>query len=296
MGENGVGKAVNQSSEKRGAVRRAFRRLAGQSRFGKREEGLRAFCATRDAAWSGRTMRKLSLLCGSPRRVLSIVVSLLLLFALSEAASDTSSVTFNGSVLMADGVVDPGTVKVYLTQRAEGGEVATRSAYLKVPPGFNKSFRKSSSSNLSGGPGQRQKPRQQGEFKFQFEDVPPGTHTLDVVAIGLAFPQYRVEVSEKGSDRIVVSMNTDPNKVLRNPVRVKALGMVSYFEKQSSFLSLKTLTKNPMYLIIGATALAAVILPRILDKDALEEMQQEMRKLEEAKNNKKEGAKQRITK
>ena len=280
-------------------------------------------------------MRKLSLLCGSPWRVLSIVVSLLLLFALSEAASDTSSVTFNGSVLMADGVVDPGTVKVYLTQRAEGGEVATRSAYLKVPPGFYKSFRKSSSSNLSGGPGQRQKPRQQGEFKFQFEDVPPGTHTLDVVAIGLAFPQYRVEVSEKGSDRIVVSMNTDPNKVgpppslpppnqrprekltrpfhththtrtrarhffalqvLRNPVRVKALGMVSYFEKQSSFLSLKTLTKNPMYLIIGATALAAVILPRILDKDALEEMQQEMRKLEEAKNNKKEGAKQRITK
>merc|ERR1711907_51435 len=296
MGENGVGKAVNQSSEKRRAVRRAFRRLAGQSRFGKREEGLRAFCATRDAAWSGRTMRKLSLLCGSPRRVLSIVVSLLLLFALSEAASDTSSVTFNGSVLMADGVVDPGTVKVYLTQRAEGGEVATRSAYLKVPPGFYKSFRKSSSSNLSGGPGQRQKPRQRGEFKFQFEDVPPGTHTLDVVAIGLAFPQYRVEVSEKGSDRIVVSMNTDPNKVLRNPVRVKALGMVSYFEKQSSFLSLKTLTKNPMYLIIGATALAAVILPRILDKDALEEMQQEMRKLEEAKNNKKEGAKQRITK
>jgi len=291
-----VGKAVNQSSEKRRAVRRAFRRLAGQSRFGKREEGLRAFCATRDAAWSGRTMRKLSLLCGSPWRVLSIVVSLLLLFALSEAASDTSSVTFNGSVLMADGVVDPGTVKVYLTQRAEGGEVATRSAYLKVPPGFYKSFRKSSSSNLSGGPGQRQKPRQQGEFKFQFEDVPPGTHTLDVVAIGLAFPQYRVEVSEKGSDRIVVSMNTDPNKVLRNPVRVKALGMVSYFEKQSSFLSLKTLTKNPMYLIIGATALAAVILPRILDKDALEEMQQEMRKLEEAKNNKKEGAKQRITK
>lgn len=291
-----MGKAVNQSSEKRGAVRRAFRRLAGQSRFGKREEGLRAFCATRDAAWSGRTMRKLSLLCGSPRRVLSIVVSLLLLFALSEAASDTSSVTFNGSVLMVDGVVDPGTVKVYLTQRAEGGEVATRSAYLKVPPGFYKSFRKSSSSNLSGGPGQRQKPRQQGEFKFQFEDVPPGTHTLDVVAIGLAFPQYRVEVSEKGSDRIVVSMNTDPNKVLRNPVRVKALGMVSYFEKQSSFLSLKTLTKNPMYLIIGATALAAVILPRILDKDALEEMQQEMRKLEEAKNNKKEGAKQRITK
>ncbi|WZN63397.1 DUF2012 domain-containing protein [Chloropicon roscoffensis] len=241
-------------------------------------------------------MRKLSLLCGSPRRVLSIVVPLLLLFALSEAASDTSSVTFNGSVLMADGVVDPGTVKVYLTQRAEGGEVATRSAYLKVPPGFYKSFRKSSSSNLSGGPGQRQKPRQQGEFKFQFEDVPPGTHTLDVVAIGLAFPQYRVEVSEKGSDRIVVSMNTDPNKVLRNPVRVKALGMVSYFEKQSSFLSLKTLTKNPMYLIIGATALAAVILPRILDKDALEEMQQEMRKLEEVKNNKKEGAKQRITK
>ena len=74
------------------------------------------------------------------------------------------------------------------------------------------------------------------------------------------------------------------------------MGMVSYFEKQSSFLSLKTLTKNPMYLIIGATALAAVILPRILDKDALEEMQQEMRKLEEAKSNKKEGAKQRITK
>jgi len=168
---------------------------------------------------------------------------------------------------------------------------------LKVPQGFYKTFRKSSPSSGEEAGGQRAKLRQQGEFKFEFEDVIPGTHTLDVLAIGLAFPQYRVEVTDEqdsqGEERIYVSANQDPNKLFRNPVRIKALGKVLYFDQRSGFFSLKTLMKNPMYVIIGLTALAAVFLPRMLDKDALEEMQKEMRKMEEAKNQAK--AKQRIS-
>ena len=44
-----------------------------------------------------------------------------------------------------------------------------------------------------------------------------------------------------------------------------------------------------MYLIIGATALAALVLPRLLDKDAIEEMQREMQRMEQAKQQQQQG-------
>ncbi len=70
----------------------------------------------------------------------------------------------------------------------------------------------------------------------------------------------------------------------RYPVKIKPSGTVSFFDQRSNLFSLKTLMKNPMYVILGVTALAAVFLPKMLDKDALEEMQREMAKMQEQKN------------
>ena len=77
--------------------------------------------------------------------------------------------------------------------------------------------------------------------------------------------------------------------MFRNPLKVKPVGKIAYFDQRSSMFSIKTLTSNPMYLIIGATALAALVLPRLLDKDAIEEMQREMQRMEQAKQQQQQG-------
>jgi len=72
--------------------------------------------------------------------------------------------------------------------------------------------------------------------------------------------------------------------MFRYPLKVKPAGTVSYFDQRSNFFSLSTLMKNPMYVIMGVTALAAVFLPRMLDKDALEEMQREMARMQDQRS------------
>lgn len=189
---------------------------------------------------------------------------------------------FEGSVLMVDGRVDPGNVKVVLTSRS--GHEGSRSTYLKVPLSFYKNFRKEGGSAARGSGGSRREVRPQGEFKFRFEDLDlpaDSVHTLDVFAIGLVFPQYRVEVGSESE--ITISLNQDPNKVFRYPLKVKPVGAIDYFDRSKGF-SIQSLLKNPMYLIMGVTALAALFLPKMLDKDALEEMQREMGKLEEQRS------------
>jgi len=215
-------------------------------------------------------------------RVALVSAALLWLVALAGVRAETP-VTFKGSVFMADGFVDPADVKIVLTNN-EGDEVEQRSTYLEIPQKFYKTFR-DVRAEAGQGHDLKQKLRPQGEFKFHFDSVPAGTHTLDIVSIGVVFPQYRIEVSEGEGDfqeRIVVSLNQDPNKVFRNPIKAKPIGSVSYFEKRSNLFSLSTLMKNPMYLIMGLTAVAAIFLPKLVDKDAMEEMQREMQRVQEA--------------
>ena len=69
------------------------------------------------------------------------------------------------------------------------------------------------------------------------------------------------------------------------------MGTVSFFSKRSNFLSLNTLMKNPMYVIIGLTAVAALFLPKMMDPQAMEEMQREMQRMEQARS---EGGNNRV--
>lgn len=71
-------------------------------------------------------------------------------------------------------------------------------------------------------------------------------------------------------------------QIFRNPIKAKPIGSVSYFDKRSGLFSIRTLFKNPMYVIMGLTALAAIFLPKLVDKDAMEEMQREMQRVQEA--------------
>jgi len=226
----------------------------------------------------------------------------LLFFLLSASAAASMPVTFKGTVAMVDGRIDPATVKVVLSQRTGEGtkDLVMKSTFLKVPQKFYSTFRgddggaDGAGAGSSAANGQRQQLRPQGEFSFQFDKVPVGTHTLDIISVGVIFPQYRVEVNEGDGDfeeRILVSLNQDPNKIFRSPLKVKPMGTVSFFSKRSNFLSLNTLLKNPMYVIIGLTAVAALFLPKMMDPQAMEEMQREMQRMEQARS---EGGNNRV--
>ena len=72
------------------------------------------------------------------------------------------------------------------------------------------------------------------------------------------------------------SLLDDPNKVYKYPLVIRPAAKANYFEQKQQMLSLKTLTKNPMYLIIGITVLVSLVLPKMLDPETMEEMKKEM--------------------
>eukprot|EP00216_Chloropicon_sp_CCMP2111_P002586 CAMPEP_0198238042 /NCGR_PEP_ID=MMETSP1446-20131203/3768_1 /TAXON_ID=1461542 ORGANISM="Unidentified sp, Strain CCMP2111" /NCGR_SAMPLE_ID=MMETSP1446 /ASSEMBLY_ACC=CAM_ASM_001112 /LENGTH=288 /DNA_ID=CAMNT_0043920359 /DNA_START=65 /DNA_END=931 /DNA_ORIENTATION=+ len=221
------------------------------------------------------------------------VLSILLVVCLSSAGKVACEVegdaaapaTVRGSVQLRDGTVDPASVRVVLKQGrpahedADGIAAPLRTAYLKVPSQYYEMPRE----EVVGG---RVVPLPQGDFDFAFEGVPPGTHLLEVLAIGLAFPQVRLDVSDGAlgssvfdaspSDRVTASLVSDPTRFFRSPLRIAAMGTMNYFEQRSNLFSLKTLLANPMYLIMGIMTLAILFVPKLIDKDAIEQMQREM--------------------
>ena len=64
---------------------------------------------------------------------------------------------------------------------------------MEIPQKFYKTF---GDVRAEAGQGHelKQKLRPQGEFKFHFDSVPAGTHTLDIVSIGVVFPQVSTVV------------------------------------------------------------------------------------------------------
>ena len=114
---------------------------------------------------------------------------------------------------------------------------------------------------------------------FAFPAVAPGLYVLQVYAPTVIYANVRVEISErtqKFPGGVRASLLDDPNKVYRYPLVIRPAAKANYFEEKQQMLSLKTLAKNPMYLIIGITVLVSLVLPKMLDPETVEEMKKEM--------------------
>ena len=114
---------------------------------------------------------------------------------------------------------------------------------------------------------------------FAFPPVAPGLYVLQVYAPTVIYADVRVEISErtqKFPGGVRASLLDDPNKVYKYPLVIRPAAKANYFEQKQQMLSLKTLTKNPMYLIIGITVLVSLVLPKMLDPETMEEMKKEM--------------------
>lgn len=111
---------------------------------------------------------------------------------------------------------------------------------------------------------------------FVVLDVPPGSHLLETFALGYAFPPMTVKISVDGV--INAAFSEDPTVKFSHPLLLKPVSVATYFEPRQG-LSLASLAKNPMFLMVAFTVLMAWAMPKLMegmDPEELKEMQEKM--------------------
>ena len=221
------------------------------------------------------------------RTCLLLLVTLVpLLFG---GAAGEGAALLRGTVQLRDGIVDPADVRIVLNERGAGGVVKQRSTFLVVPEWYYDDRRAT---------GDGEQPAPQGDFEFEFAAVSEGTHTLDVLAMGLAFPQVRHPSSlsiqpvtsstvpnERTNDRtcrvqqiriqsglesgegarasIAWSLVSHPKKIFRGPLRVRPLGALRYFDARTSFDPIRLAKANPIMALMAVMSLVVLFMPKV---------------------------------
>nr|KJB06384.1 hypothetical protein B456_001G035100 [Gossypium raimondii] len=175
-------------------------------------------------------------------------IARLLLLALLPTALTISSgsgdgYTINGRVKIPQGFALPGktsNVKVILN----GGQIVT---YLR-PDGY-----------------------------FSFQNIPAGTHLIEVAAIGYFFSPVRVDVSARNPGKVQAAL-TENRRGLSELV-LEPLRDEQYYEIREPF-SIMSVVKSPMGLMVGFMLVVVFLMPKLVENMDPEEMrraQEEMR-------------------
>jgi hypothetical protein len=124
---------------------------------------------------------------------------------------------------------------------------------------------------------------------FTLLDVPPGEHSLQIVAVGFSFPPVVVSVDGENNGEVQMRYAEDASTILPKMreektgyerVQIQPVSELDYFEP-SNRLTLIGLLKNPMVLMVLMTVIMAVMVPKMIanmDPEALEELKKEMGK------------------
>lgn len=127
--------------------------------------------------------------------------------------------------------------------------------------------------------GERRTARVRADGTFALRDVPPGTHRVDVRAIGLTFPPLAVTVrgedDPEGEAGSVVATYAEDRavQVETMPLKMTPVSTAEYFEPAPT-VSLQALLKNPMFLMFWMM-IFAYFAPKLLesiDPDELQEL------------------------
>ena len=116
--------------------------------------------------------------------------------------------------------------------------------------------------------------REDGTFSLHLQ--PGASYLLDVHCPGVQYPQLRVDVNRAGKVRAAT------NDALRRSVRtspeftVAPTGTQDYFQRREA-VNVMAMLKNPMVLVLGFGALFTLLLPRLIDTEAMKEMQATMK-------------------
>lgn len=102
--------------------------------------------------------------------------------------------------------------------------------------------------------------------KFSFPEVPHGSHLLDILAVGVLYPQFIVDIqpdiAEDPEDAIAVRFADQPKRVLPHPLIIRPLAKAEYFEKRQPF-SIISYIKTPYGLMILFGVFVVVVLPKL---------------------------------
>ncbi|KAG2491921.1 hypothetical protein HYH03_009656 [Edaphochlamys debaryana] len=111
---------------------------------------------------------------------------------------------------------------------------------------------------------------------FAFRDLPPGIHTLQPFHLKLVYPEFRLEISRKGT-LTRASLSHNRQMVLQAPLVLRPAMEAAYYEKRKPF-DLWGFVKSPYGLMIMFSLFAIIVFPRMkMDPEDYKEMQEAMR-------------------
>ncbi|CAI9755774.1 unnamed protein product [Fraxinus pennsylvanica] len=112
------------------------------------------------------------------------------------------------------------------------------------------------------------------EGYFSFQDVPAGTHLIEVAAIGYIFSPVRIDVSARNPGKVQAAL-TENRRVLSELV-LEPLREEQYYEIREPF-SIMSIVKSPMGLMVGFMAIVMFVMPKLVDAEEMKRAQEEMR-------------------
>ncbi|EPS67839.1 hypothetical protein M569_06933, partial [Genlisea aurea] len=108
---------------------------------------------------------------------------------------------------------------------------------------------------------------------FSFNNLPAGTHLIEVAAIGYFFSPVRVDVSARHPGKVQVAL-TENRRVLSELV-LEPMREEQYYEAREPF-SILSVLKSPMGLMIGFMVIVVFLMPKLVDPEELKRAQEEM--------------------
>ncbi|KAL6534115.1 hypothetical protein OROHE_013948 [Orobanche hederae] len=108
---------------------------------------------------------------------------------------------------------------------------------------------------------------------FASDNVPAGTHLIEVAAIGYFFSPVRVDVSARNPGKVQAVL-TENRRVLSELV-LEPLREEQYYEIREPF-NIMSILKSPMGLMIGFMVVVMFLMPKLVDAEELKRTQEEM--------------------
>ncbi|KAL6502096.1 hypothetical protein OROGR_027229 [Orobanche gracilis] len=109
--------------------------------------------------------------------------------------------------------------------------------------------------------------------EFASDNMPAGTHLIEVAAIGYFFSPVRVDVSARNPGKVQAAL-TENRRVLSELV-LEPLREEQYYEIREPF-NIMSILKSPMGLMIGFMVVVMFLMPKLVDTEELKRAQEEM--------------------
>lgn len=112
---------------------------------------------------------------------------------------------------------------------------------------------------------------------FSFNNVPAGTHLIEVAAIGYFFSPVRVDVSARNPGKVQAALTE--NRRGLNELVLEPFKEEQYYEIREPF-SIMSIVKSPMGLMVGFMVVVVFLMPKMvenMDTEEIKRAQEEMR-------------------